>query len=393
MNAFGEGQIPVVLQKVADLIQQRATNRADLISDFAMRLFRNISPDDLSLRNDSDMYGAVMGLWHSFNDYIPGEKALIKIYNPEVARHGWESAHTIIEIIQSDSPFMVDSIRMALSRLGITSHLLLHLPISHKRDADNNIVELLKAGTRNDDNEVDTVFLIEVDRQTSKEAITTLKKELASVMDEINLSVSDWLPMRERLSDVAESLNDIKYPGDKQQLKEAQRFLAWLAQDNFTLMGYRRYDLKPVEGDYVIRQNVESSLGLMRKSATNKDRLVSSLPEVARDMTFDENILLLTKTNTKSRVHRPAYCDYIGVKRFDKNGKVIGEDRFIGLYSSSFYNNSARDVPMVGDKIRRVMEASGFAPNSHAAKALLNILETYPRDEIVQAPEDDLLEV
>ena len=393
MNAFGEGQIPVVLQKVAELIQQRATDRADLIKDFAMRLFRNISPDDLSLRNDSDMYGAVMGLWHTFNDYNPGEKALIKIYNPEVPRHGWESAHTIIEVIQSDSPFMVDSIRMALSRLGITSHLLLHLPISHKRNEKNQITELLKAGTRNEDNEVDTVFLIEVDRQTSKEAITTLKKELASVMDEINLSVSDWLPMRERLSEIAASLSDINYPGDKKQLQEAQRFLGWLAKDNFTLMGYRRYDLSPVEGDYVIRQVAESSLGLMRKSANNKERLVSSLPEVARDLTFDNSLLLLTKTNTKSRVHRPAYCDYIGIKRFDKNGKVIGEDRFIGLYSSSFYNNSARDVPLVGDKIRRVMEESGFAPNSHAAKALLNILETYPRDEIVQAPEDDLLEV
>ncbi|MBR9906629.1 MAG: NAD-glutamate dehydrogenase [Gammaproteobacteria bacterium] len=393
MNAFGEGQIPVVLQKVADLIQQRATDRADLIKDFAMRLFRNISPDDLALRNDSDMYGAVMGLWHSFNDYKPGEKALIKIYNPEVARHGWESAHTIIEIIQSDSPFMVDSIRMALSRLGITSHLLLHLPISHKRDENNQISELLKAGTRKEDNEVDTVFLIEVDRQTTKDSISTLKKELASVMDEINLSVSDWLPMRERLSAIANELKDISYPGDKKALKEAQNFLSWLAQDNFTLMGYRRYDLKPVEGDYVIRQVTDSSLGLMRKSANNKERLVSSLPEVARDLTFDDSLLLLTKTNTKSRVHRPAYCDYIGIKRFDKNGKVIGEDRFIGLYSSSFYNNSARDVPLVGDKIKRVMEASGFASNSHAAKALLNILETYPRDEIVQANEDDLLEV
>src|SRR5690606_39963074 len=104
----------------------------------------------------------------------PGEKALIKVYNPDVEQHGWQSAHTIIEIIQSDSPFMVDSVRMALSRLGITSHLLLHLPISHKRDDDNNIIELLKAGTRNADNEVDTLFLIEVDRQTTDRKSTRL---------------------------------------------------------------------------------------------------------------------------------------------------------------------------------------------------------------------------
>src|SRR5690606_37503270 len=147
--------------------------------------------------------------------------------------------------------------------------------------------------------------------------------------------------------------------------------------------------LEPVEGDYEIKQVPGSSLGLMHKSESDKGRLVSSLPEAARDITFDERLLLLTKTNSKSRVHRPAYSDYIGIKRFDKNGKVIGEERFIGLYSSSFYNNSARDVPLVGDKIKRVMKASGFAIGSHAYKGMLNILETYPRDEIAQAEEDD----
>lgn len=392
MTAFGDGQIPVVLQKVTEIIQQRAHDRPELIQDFALRLFRNISSDDLESRNDSDLYGMVMGLWHSFNEYRPGEKALIKIYNPEVARHGWQSAHTIIEIIQSDMPFMVDSVRMALSRLGITTHLLLHMPLSHKR-VDQKITELLKPGTRNEDNEVDTVFLIEIDRQQDKASIKALQQELASVMDEINYAVSDWQAMRQKLDEIAHSLNDINYPGDAAELHEAQRFLTWLNQDNFTLMGYRRYDLVAVEGDHVIRQQVDSSLGLMRRSTQNVERLVSSLPEHAREMTFANDVLLVTKTNSKSRVHRPAYSDYIGIKRFDQNGKVIGEDRFIGLYSSAFYNNSARDVPLVGDKIKRVMEASGFAPNSHAAKALLNILETYPRDEIVQASEADLLEV
>lgn len=393
MNAFGEGQIPVVLQKVAEIIQQRNPERAELIQDFALRLFHNVSSDDLSLRIDSDLYGAVMGLWHSFNDYQPGAKALIKVYNPDVEQHGWKSAHTIIEIIQSDSPFMVDSIRMALSRLGITSHLLLHLPISHKRDSNNQITELLKAGTRQADNEVDTVFLIEVDRQASDAAIKALKTELASVMAEISLAVGDWQAMRERMETIAAELGKVNYQGRPQELEEAQRFLAWLAKDNFTLMGYRRYHLEAIEGDHIILQDPESSLGLMRRSINKEGRLVSSLPEVAQQMTFDDHVLLLTKTNSRSRVHRPAYCDYIGIKRFDSQGNVIGEDRFIGLYSSSFYNDSVREIPLVGDKVNRVLEASGFAPGSHAAKALMNILETYPRDEIAQASEADLLEV
>ncbi|WP_370260042.1 NAD-glutamate dehydrogenase [Idiomarina sp.] len=388
-----DGQSPVLLEKVVELIQKKvASSQAPLVQDFAKRLYRNISSDDLSHRNDSDMYGAVLGLWHSFNEYKPGDKALIKVYNPDVPNDGWESPHTIIEIIQSDMPFMVDSVRMALSRLGITSHLLLHMPISHKRDKDNQVTDLLRPGTR-DDNYVDTAFLIEVDRQSTKEELKTLKKELSSVMDEISLAVSDWQPMVSKLSDVAEEVTADYYPGTKEEKQNIQAFLRWLADDNFTITGYRSYDLKPVKGDYELSQTEDSSLGLMRNSVSEKGRLISSLPEDAREITQDDRILLLTKTNSKSRVHRPAHCDYIGVKRFNKDGEVIGEHRFIGLYASNFYNNSARDIPLVSEKLKRVIDASGFAPQSHAAKALVNILETYPRDEVVQAEDDDLLQV
>ncbi len=160
-----DGQTPVLLEKVVDLIKNKVpSSQSQLVQEFAKRLYRNIASDDLSHRNDSDMYGAVLGLWHSFNEYKPGDKALIKVYNPDVPNDGWESPHTIIEIIQSDMPFMVDSVRMALQRLGITTHLLLHMPISHERDNDNQISSMLKPGTRGD-NHVDTVFLIEIEKK------------------------------------------------------------------------------------------------------------------------------------------------------------------------------------------------------------------------------------
>lgn len=389
-----DSQSPVLLEKVVELINKKVpAPQAHLIADFARRLYRNIASDDLAMRNDSDMYGAVLGLWRSFNEYRSEDKALIKVYNPNVPSDGWESQHTIVEIIQTDMPFMVDSVRMALSRLGITSHLLLHMPLSHKRDTDGQVTELQKPGTRSDDNFVDTAFLIEIDRQTTKDEIKALKRELVSVMEEISLAVQDWQPMRERLKTVSDQLTHDYYPGTKKEKTEIQRFLEWLADDNFTLTGYRSYELAPVEGDYELKQVKDSSLGLMRNSVSEKGRLISSLPEDAREITQNERLLLLTKTNSKSRVHRSAYQDYIGIKRFNEKGEVIGEDRFIGLYSANFYNNSARDIPLVSEKISRVLEMSGFAPQSHAAKALLNILETYPRDEIVQADEEDLLTV
>jgi hypothetical protein len=129
--------------------------------------------------------------------------------------------------------------------------------------------------------------------------------------------------MRSRLETVSEQLSHDYYPGSKKEKKEIQRFLQWLANDNFTLTGYRSYELTPVKGDYELKQVKDSSLGLMKNSVSDKGRLVSSLPEDAREITQNDRLLLLTKTNSKSRVHRPAYSDYIGVKRFNEQGEVV----------------------------------------------------------------------
>ena len=176
-------------------------------------------------------------------------------------------------------------------------------------------------------------------------------------------------------------------------MDEAVEFLDWLVSDNFTFMGYRQYDLNPVKGDYELKPVEGTSSGLMKNSGDDHIRLLSELPEVARKEARSNNLLILTKTNSLSRVHRPAYIDYVGIKRFDDKGNVVGEDRFIGLFSSSFYNNSAADVPVLKSKINRIMEQCDFAQGTHAYKAVLNILETYPRDELVQAREGELLEV
>ncbi|RUO25712.1 NAD-glutamate dehydrogenase [Aliidiomarina minuta] len=393
--ALVEGQPPVLLEKVSDIIRKKMpAEAADIVNTFAQRLYRTVSRDDLKGRDESNMYGAVIGLWHSFNNYESNSKATIKVYNPEVSKHGWESPHTIIEIIQTDMPFMVDSVRMALNRSGIAAHLLLHTPLVHKRDKQGNVTEVLPAGQTSKSGQTDTVFLIEVDRQVDNESLKALKQELASVMDEVTLAVSDWKPMRARLEEIAENIETNNFPGDKDKLAEAKRFLSWLAKDNFTLMGYRSYRVEPVKGDYQLIQEEESSLGLMKKSQGKQPLRISDLPEDARHIAFgDDELLLLTKTNARSRVHRPAHSDYIGIKRFDKSGKVIGEDRFIGLYSASFYNDSAMDIPLVKDKIQRVMKNSKFAPGSHASKALLNIMQTYPRDEIVQTNDKNLLDI
>ncbi|QCU74297.1 NAD-glutamate dehydrogenase [Pseudoalteromonas distincta] len=388
-----EGQASVILDNVCKLIQKKV--RADnvlLVEKFAKALYSNMSKEDLANRNDSDLYGAALSLWNSLEKNTTDD-AVIRVFNPEVAKDGWQSSHTIVEIITKDMPFLVDSVRMAMTRENIASHLLLHCPLKIKRDENAKISGLSNLKAEQESSSTKTVFFIEIDRQTDSSVIESFKKELESVLVDVSVAVDDWQPIRKKLIAVTKELPKRHHNKSKDEVSETTEFLDWLAKDNFTLMGYREYELSPVQGDYQLKGKMDTSLGLMKNSTEEHTRLLSELPEVARQEARSSNLLILTKTNSVSRVHRPAYIDYVGIKRFDDEGNVIGEDRFIGLFSSNFYNNSATDVPVLKSKINRIMDMCDFAKGTHAYKAVLNILETYPRDELVQARESELLEV
>ena len=383
----------VVLDNVYKLIQQKVDKKqSPLVTQFARILFSNISKDDLENRNDSDLYGATLSLWNKFAQY-DGQAPLVKVFNPEVDTHGWKSSHTVVEIIVTDMSFLVDSVRMALNRMNIATHLLLHTPVLLKRDEDNKVSEFIAKDKNSDQNLKQTIFMIEIDHQSQPQALQTIAEELISVVEEISLAVNDWQPMRDRLLDIIAQYKDYPMPQGEQVRQEIMQFLKWVSDHNFTLMGYRSYESKAIKGDYRWVPNVDSSLGLMKRSISPRDRLLSNIPLSAREETLSSNPLILTKTNSKSRVHRNAYMDYIGIKRFDESGRVIGEDRFIGLYSSAFYNRSATDLPILSKKIERICQRSGFVNGSHAYKAFVNILETYPRDELLQARESELEQI
>jgi glutamate dehydrogenase len=390
--ALVNGSPSVILSNVANLIQQKVGGQtAPLVEKLAQLLYGNMSSLDLDHRNESDMYGAVLSLWSALNEH-KDDAPVIHVFNPSVSKNGWKSSHTIIEVVIQDMPFLVDSIRIALNRLGLSPHLMLNAPLKIVRDKSLDVAELapiidtlLKMSSE------ETVFLIEIDRQSNQEDVDVIKETLLSVVEDIRLTVSDWNPMLSCLKSVISDVKKAKLPGTKADKEDTLSFLNWIAANNFTLMGYRSYDVKAIKGDICLEANVESSLGLMKNSQSSQSRLVSSLSETGREVSLGENHLVLTKTNSSSRVHRPAQLDYIGVKRFDGKGNVIGEERFIGLFGSAYYTNSALNLPLINSKVMSVCDASPFAKGTHNYKTLINILETYPRDEILQSSVDILL--
>ncbi len=390
---FKDAATSVLLENVNQLVENKfPEHTAPLVKTFVSKLYSGMTHDDLNHRNDSDLYGAAVSLWGSF-EARPDQTPYVRVYNPELSRHGWQSPHTIVELIIKDVPFLVDSIRMALTRLGITSHLMLHQPMHLVRDEQGKLQQILAGDEQKKQNRVETAFLIEIDRQPDPDARERLRDELLSVVEEVALAVGDWQPMVTRLSDIIKELPKQAKALNPDSLKETLAFLSWVADHNFTLIGYRRYHISAIEGDYELVPDLDSSLGLLRRIQQGDGLKLSSLTTTAREAALSKDMLVLTKSNHKSRVHRPAYIDYIGVKRFDEKGNVVGEDRFIGLYASSIYNTSAMQIPLIGAKLKRIIDASGLDRGSHAYKALLNILETYPRDELIQATEKELLEI
>ena len=245
-----EGQASVILDNVCKLIQKKVhADNVLLVEKFAKALYSNMSKEDLANRNDSDLYGAALSLWNSLEKNTTDD-AVIRVFNPEVAKDGWQSSHTIVEIIAKDMPFLVDSIRIALNRLGLSPHLMLNSPLKLIRDKKQQITQLssaiestIKATSQ------ETIFFIEIDRQSTEQELKVIKDELLSVVEDISLTVTDWQPMLNQLNVIIGDVKKAKLPGTKEAKETTVEFLEWLAANHFTLMGYRSYDVKAVQGD------------------------------------------------------------------------------------------------------------------------------------------------
>lgn len=385
-----ETLMPVLLEKVYQLIQDKLElAQQPLVTQLGQHLFSNISQDDLVERNESDLYGAVLSLWHHINEKKADERS-VRVFNPTVSRQGWQSTHTIVEIVLPDSPFLVDSIKMALSRLGLASHLMLNGPAHIARHDDGSIKSINQG-----EGQLTSMFHIEVDRLSSKEEMTELKNELLDILHDTALVVKDWKPMATKLEQVINQLEADKkqIPVEAERLQETIQFLRWLGNHNFTFMGYKEFDLVEKNGDTELTPTKDTGLGLFSDNERVRSVKLSQFPDSARLEAKKPFLLILTKGNKQSRIHRPAYTDYIGIKKFDAKGKVIGEHRFTGLYTSAVYNQSVEGIPLIREKVGRILAASGYRQGSYAYKALHNILENYPRDELLQAREEELLEV
>lgn len=357
------------------------------------RYFNAIAPSDL-LQLDKKTWSAIF-IAHFDLFYERKKNGKVCIFNPTLEKDGWSSTHTIILISHDDIPFLVDSTRMVLNRYGLEMHFILHFGgLKVVRDQHNRITEIITDQIVEDMGSEAPIY-IEIDRISDADLMQAVRSDIMHALNDVQLAVSDWHNMVER---VQQCLNELEnYPStlNADDVAESKDFLRWLCNNNFTFLGARDYRVAGDEKDKLLEVVEGSSLGVLRDDSSNKhEKHYMDLPKQARDMALStETILSIGKTDTVSTVHRAVRTDKIGIKQFDAKGTLIGERRFIGLYTSRAYHADPIHTPFLRKKVSEVIQRLGFPSDSHDGKEAVHILETLPRDDLFQATLDELYDL
>ncbi len=394
MNAATrEGQAKRIESVVALAREKLPGELASHVEDFVRHYYAGVAPEDLAALNVLDAYGAALAHWQLARHRTAGETK-VRVYTPRLEEHGWQSTHTVAEVVTDDMPFLVDSVTMELTRHGFGIHLVVRPVIRVRRDANGSLLEVLASGEGSAAALQESLIHAEVDRLTEPGALDALRDDLVRVLADVRSAVEDWPAMRERARLIAADLAEKPPPVDPEEMEEARALLRWIHDDNFTFLGYREYELAREEGEDVLRARPGTGLGILRETeARPVSRSFARLSPAGRELARARSILTLTKANSRSTVHRAVYLDYVGVKQFDASGEVVGERRFLGLYTSVAYRARPTEIPILRRLVARVLARSGLTPGSHDYKSLVDILETYPRDELFQVSEDELFEM
>jgi len=379
-------------EQIARVVAERVDARLrPTLQAFMTRYYAQVDPEDLQEMQPADLFGAAMSHWNFAGQRVRGH-AQVRVMNPTLAEHGFQSKHTIVEIVNDDMPFLVDSVAMEANRNGLMLHLIIHPIIAVERGTDGALKGLAADDSASGLRE--SFIHLEVDRITDDAALGALAADINRVLDDVRAAVTDWRPMRDKARAIAADLGRSPPPLPADRRDEGIAFLEWLAENHFTFLGYRCHDLVRIDGQDALHIVPNTSLGISRlREARGVDVVQSfaALPPQVRAYARRPELLIITKSTSRSTVHRDGFLDYIAVKRFDAAGDVCGEHRFLGLFTHTAYSANPADIPLLRHKTANVVRRADLPPGGHAEKQLVNILDNYPRDELFQISEDELL--
>jgi glutamate dehydrogenase len=360
-------------------------------SRFLRKFYATVDHEDLAAA-DGDRLAVIAWSLLAFGRRRRPRQTLVRVFNATLHEHGYGSPHTIVEMVGDDMPFLVDSIGLVLARRGLALHFLAHPIFSATRNASGLLRRLRSreadgGGART----LESLQHIEIDRIVGAEALQGLAAEIARNLDDVRVACEDWPKMQAVLRETAAAVGDEHRRFDARDVSETRALLDWMAVRHFTFLAYREYRLRGGKGRESLAPIEATGLGLLRAGHRPQVSTGHIRASDIRRQSRSRDLALVTKANIASTVHRPGYLDYVGVKQFARDGRLIGERRFLGLWTSAAYNCTARGIPLLRHKVLQVTQHFAFAPDSHDGKTLQHLLETFPRDELFQASVPELI--
>src|SRR5712691_165277 len=391
--AAEDRKVDLVQRLAAEARKRVGPDDTESAAHFVWRYFALVAPDDIIYTNFDTLLGGALSLWEFGKVRQPGTPN-VRLFNPSVEKNGWALEHTIIEVVNDDMPFIVDSVTAEINRRERNIHLLLHPVVRVRRDAKGKRIELSQTEVAPADALTESYMHLEIDQVTDHEEMDHICRSIEKVLADVRVSVADWRTMRQRLAENIQELEAKKLPMPPEEVDEAKAFLKWLDEGNYIFLGFRRYGFETRDGKDYLPAQPETGLGILREmrpeSVERSDQPLS--PEFSA-YARRKDLLIITKANNRSTVHKNVPMDRAGIKRYDDKGDLIGEDRFLGLFTSAAYSRSVREIPMLRLKFKRTLDKAGLDPRSHNGKALVEILETFPRDEFFQITDSDLFDI
>jgi glutamate dehydrogenase len=361
----------------------------DVPHDFVAALFSHAEPEDLMHFDPRALASLAAQAWSLLAVRTAGTPR-IRLDPPSPALGPRARRDdSVLEIVNDDMPFLLDSVLGELSERGVEVRFVAHPVFSVMRDDAGRLLEF--KGAHSVAPALRESFIhLHVESIDEEERRAQIVAGLERVLADVRAAVTDWRAMIARVVEMIERIRANPPPLPPEEIAEAVEFLRWLLANHFTFLGVRDYVLT---GNSALDPLFETGLGIMRsrelRVLRGPRRAVEFTPEI---MAFlrEPRLLIVTKAAVRSRVHRRVHMDYIGVKEFDREGRLVGEMRIVGLFTSTAYNRSARSTPYLHRKVEAVLARAGFDPDGHSGKALVNVLESYPRDELFQIDEDTL---
>lgn len=366
----------------------------------AKKFFNYYPLEELVGRRLSDVFGSLYQWWQ-FIQYHDPETPKVRLFNPSLAEDDWVCPHTALVVLQKDMPFLVDSIRIELNRRNIAIYTIKSTVLNLVRDAKHQLVELIDGENGQTvpkqavgEKSKDALIVMEISVHTDQQELNDICQSLHNILAEVECVVDDYHPMRAAALDTEQNLNFANAALAAADIQQTKAFMHWLTEDKFTFLGYSAYEFKEADGKKVLYEIPDQRLGIftMREGSGSEANSLAldSFNEGMARFHLVPQVITFSKSSTRARVHRYAYSDYVIVKRFNAQGEVIGEVRFLGLYTSAVYLMSPFNIPLISTKVAKVFARSGLDESGHDGKNLRQLLETFPRNELFLSSSTEL---